>query len=47
MLAGKFYTIVSQQQPADNSVHFTIDWNGTHPIFEGHFLVSLLCPASA
>ena len=37
MLTGKFFTVVSQQQPAENSIHYTIDWNGAHPIFEGHF----------
>src|SRR5688572_20330842 len=37
MLAGKFYTIVTQQQPDAQSVHTTIALNAAHPIFEGHF----------
>ncbi|QEH41406.1 3-hydroxyacyl-ACP dehydratase [Chitinophaga sp. XS-30] len=37
MLAGKFYTIVTQQQPDAQSVHTTIALNAQHPIFEGHF----------
>lgn len=37
MLTGKFFTIVSQQRPAENSVHTVIDWNAAHPIFAGHF----------
>ncbi len=37
MLTGKFFTIVSQQSPAENSVHTVIDWNAAHPIFAGHF----------
>lgn len=37
MLAGKFYTIVSQQQPDAQSVHTTIALNAQHPIFAGHF----------
>ncbi len=37
MLAGKFYTVVSQEQPAEQSVHTQVEWNGAHPIFEGHF----------
>lgn len=37
MLAGKFYTIITQQQPDAQSVHTTIALNAAHPIFEGHF----------
>lgn len=37
MLAGKFYTIVTQQQPDAQSVHTTIALNAQHPIFGGHF----------
>ncbi|MBO9151065.1 3-hydroxyacyl-ACP dehydratase [Chitinophaga sp. GCM10012297] len=37
MLTGKFFTIVSQQQPDEKSVHAVIDWNAAHPIFGGHF----------
>ena len=37
MLAGKFYTIVTQQQPDAQSVHTTISLNAQHPIFAGHF----------
>lgn len=37
MLAGKFYTIVAQQQPAEQAVHTTIAWNADHDIFKGHF----------
>ena len=37
MLTGKFFTIVSQQQPDPQSVHTVIAWNAAHPIFEGHF----------
>jgi len=37
MLAGKFYTIVAQQQPDAQSINTTIALNAAHPIFEGHF----------
>ncbi|MGX5819577.1 3-hydroxyacyl-ACP dehydratase [Chitinophaga lutea] len=37
MLAGKFYTVLEQSQPAENSVQTTIAFNGAHPIFAGHF----------
>lgn len=37
MLAGKFFTIVAQQQPDAQAVHTTIAWNGDHPVFKGHF----------
>lgn len=37
MLAGKFYTIIAQQQPDAQVLHTTIAWNGEHAIFQGHF----------
>lgn len=37
MLAGSFYTIITQEQPAAGALHTTIAWNGDHAIFKGHF----------
>lgn len=37
MLAGNFYTIITQDKPDDTVVQTTISLNAAHPIFEGHF----------
>ncbi|NIG57203.1 3-hydroxyacyl-ACP dehydratase [Chitinophaga sp. Cy-1792] len=36
MLAGNFYTVIAQQQEP-GQVNATIEFNGSHPIFGGHF----------
>lgn len=37
MLAGKLYTLSQEQQTAEGSITYTINWHAQHPVFEGHF----------